>query len=50
MKQEIQRDALTLNRRELIKLFGVGAAAMMLPPVGLLSCTARAQELVRLAT
>jgi diketogulonate reductase-like aldo/keto reductase len=43
MKQEIQRDALVLNRRELIKTFGLGAAAIMLPAAELLSSPARAQ-------
>jgi hypothetical protein len=42
-KQEIQRDALVLNRRELIKAFGLGAAAIILPAAGLLSSPARAQ-------
>ena len=43
MKQKIQRDALVLNRRELIKAFGLGAAAIMLPATELLSSPARAQ-------
>ena len=41
--KQIQRDALDLNRRELIKAFGLGAAAIMFPAVGLLSGSARAQ-------
>ena len=42
-KQEIQADGWTPNRRELIKAFGLGAAAIMLPAAGLLSGNARAQ-------
>jgi diketogulonate reductase-like aldo/keto reductase len=42
-KQEIQTDGWTPNRRELIKAFGLGAAAIMLPVDGLRSGTARAQ-------
>jgi diketogulonate reductase-like aldo/keto reductase len=41
--KQIQRGEAGLNRRELIKLFGVGAAAMMLPSVGLRAGTAHAQ-------
>ena len=41
--KQIQRGKAGLNRRELIKLFGVGAAAMMLPSVGLRAGTAHAQ-------
>src|SRR5687768_5797279 len=40
---QIQKDALDLSRRKLIKAFGLGAAAIMLPGAGLLSGTARAQ-------
>src|SRR5918992_2070737 len=43
-KQEIRTDGWTPNRRELIKAFGLGAAAIMLPAAGLLSAPARAQE------
>jgi diketogulonate reductase-like aldo/keto reductase len=42
-RQEIQTDGWTPTRRELIKAFGLGAAAIMLPAAGLLSGTARAQ-------
>jgi diketogulonate reductase-like aldo/keto reductase len=42
-KQEIQTDGWTPNRRELIKAFGLGAATIMFPAVGLLSGPARAQ-------
>src|ERR671915_1814828 len=41
--KQIQRGEARLNRRELIKLFGVGAAAMMLPSVALRAGTAHAQ-------
>jgi diketogulonate reductase-like aldo/keto reductase len=40
---QIQRDALDLSRRRLLKTFGLSAAAIMLPSAGLLSGTARAQ-------
>jgi len=40
---EIQREALALNRRDLIKAVGLGAAAIILPAVGPLSGLARAQ-------
>ena len=40
---QIQRDALDLSRRRLLKTFGLSAAAIMLPSAGLLSSTARAQ-------
>ncbi len=40
---QIQRDALDLSRRRLLKTFGLTAAAIMLPSAGLLSGTARAQ-------
>ena len=43
MKQDIQRDTLVLNRRELIKAFGHSAAAIMLPAAGLFSGPAHAQ-------
>ncbi|HZA56784.1 MAG TPA: aldo/keto reductase [Candidatus Udaeobacter sp.] len=43
-KQEIQTHEWTPNRRELIKAFGLGAAAFMFPAAGLFSGTARAQE------
>ena len=33
-KQKIQRDALALSRRELIKAFGFGAAAILMPTMG----------------
>lgn len=40
---QIQRDALDLSRRRLLKTFGLSVAAIMLPSAGLLSSTARAQ-------
>jgi hypothetical protein len=42
-KQTIRRDALSLNRRALIKALGLGAAAIMLPAAGLLSSPTSAQ-------
>src|SRR5918996_1307869 len=42
-KQKIQRDALALSRRELIKAFGFGAAAILMPTMGFISGAARAQ-------
>jgi diketogulonate reductase-like aldo/keto reductase len=42
-RQEIQSGLRTPTRRQLIKTFGLGAAAIMLPAAGLLSGTARSQ-------
>jgi diketogulonate reductase-like aldo/keto reductase len=42
-KQEIRTDGWIPNRRELIKAFGLSAAAIMLPAAGLISGSARAQ-------
>jgi diketogulonate reductase-like aldo/keto reductase len=42
-KQKIQRDALALSRRELIKAFGFGAAAILMPTMGFISGAASAQ-------
>ena len=39
---QIQMMAVDLSRRKLIKAFGLGAAAIMLPTAGLLSGSARA--------
>jgi diketogulonate reductase-like aldo/keto reductase len=44
-KQKIQRDALALSRRELIKAFGFGAAAILMPTMGFISGAASAQQI-----